>query len=175
MFGPIRSLLFSTNLSENCRPALEASIALATQHQAEMILLHIIDREVPGQVEEHFKIVLGDKKWEALKAEHEKEAHQALIGKMSSDKLTRKVMAQYCQEAGLDTTSCTFPWKDVVVPGSDVAGIIIEQAALSNADLIVLGSRKGFLGGNAVGSTIKSVLRKSVTPVLVVPARSGKK
>ncbi len=175
MFKPIKSLLFSTNLSENCRPALEASIAMATQHQAELVLLHIIDRDVPGQVEEHFKTVLGEEKWEALKLEHEQDAHQALIGKMSSDKLTSRVMEQYCEEAGMDAATCNFPWRDVVVAGGDVAGTIIEQSIANNADLIVLGSRKGFLGGNSVGSTVKGVLRKSAIPVLVVPAKSGKK
>ena len=67
MLKPVKSLLFATNLSENCRPALETAIAMATQHHAELVLLHIIDREVPGQVEEHFKGVLGEEKWEAIK------------------------------------------------------------------------------------------------------------
>jgi hypothetical protein len=125
MFKPVKSLLFATNLSENCRPALEASIGMATQHQAELVLLHIIDREVPGQIEEHFKGVLGEEKWEAIKLEHEQDARQALIGKMSTDKLSLKVLQQYCEEAGMNPATCSFPWREIVEVNSDIAGTII--------------------------------------------------
>jgi len=171
MFKEVESILFATNLSENCRPALDAAIAMATRHQAELVLLHVVDRDVPGQIEEHFKAVLGEEKWAAIKLEHEQDARQALIGKMSTDKLSRKVIRRYCRDAGMDPDSCGFAWREVVVLNSDIAGTIVSQCDGNNCDMIIMGSRKGFLGGNSVGSAIKAVLRKSKIPVLVVPAQ----
>lgn len=172
MFKPIKSLLFATNLSENCRPALNASITMAAQYRATLVLLHVIDRDVPAQIEEHFKAALGEEKWEAIKKEHEQDAREALIGKMSSDKIGEKVMRQYCSEAGIDPASCEFNWREVVVVDNNIAGAIIGQSREHGCDMIVLGARKGFLGGNTVGSTIKGVLRKAGVPVLVVPPGS---
>lgn len=172
MVARIRSLLFATNLSAECRPALSAAVASAAEYRAELVLLHVIDREVPAQIEEHFKGVLGEEKWEAMKKEHEQDARQALIGKMSPGQIGQKVLRNYCADAGIDADSCSFNWHEVVVADKNIAGAIIGQAEKHGCDMIVLGAGRGFLGGNAVGSTIKTVLRKSEIPVLVVPSGS---
>ncbi|MFP4193410.1 MAG: universal stress protein [Desulfosalsimonas sp.] len=169
MVAPIRSLLFATNLSEECKPALAASVAAAAQHRAELVLLHVVDREVPTQVEEHFKGVLGEEKWKALKEEHEQDARQALIGKMSPGQIGQKVMRNYCEEAGINVEACEFNWHEVVVADRNIPNTIIDQVKKFGCNMIVMGSDKGFFGGNSVGSTIKGVLRKSRVPVLVVP------
>ncbi|MFP4000201.1 MAG: universal stress protein [Desulfobacterales bacterium] len=169
MVAPIRSLLFATNLSEECKPALAAAVAAAAQHKAELVMLHVVDREVPTQVEEHFKGVLGEEKWEALKKEHEQDARQALIGKMSPGQIGQKVLRNYCEEAGIDADSCGFNWHEVVVADRNIANAIIDQAKKYGCDMIVMGADRGFFGGNSVGSTIKSVLRHTKIPVLVVP------
>jgi nucleotide-binding universal stress UspA family protein len=46
---------------------------------------------------------------------------------------------------------------------------ILKQAGESNCDLIVMGGGEGVLAGVSVGKTIKTVLKKSKIPVLVVP------
>ena len=171
MFGPVKALLFATNLSEACRPALETAIAMATQYQATLVLLHVMDKEVPSQVEEHLKSVMGEERLQALLTEHEQEARDALIGKMSSGKMARKAMRMYCAEAGIEAEACNFQYRELVVPGSPVADTIASQAKSQGCDLIVLGSQKGFRKSNAVGSVIKGVLRQADVPVLVVPQR----
>jgi len=169
MIKPIQSILFATNLSENCRAALEASVAMATQHKARLVLLHVMDREVPSHVESHFKDLLGEEKWKALIAEHEKEAHETLVGKMSSGKIGHKAMKMYCEEAGIDMQSCDFPFQEAVVADSSIVDAIIAQCGEHSCNLIVLGGQKGFFAGNAIGSVVKGVLRKASVPVLVVP------
>jgi nucleotide-binding universal stress UspA family protein len=48
MFKTIKTILFATDLSPNCRSAFEAAISLAAQYQAKLVLLHIIsNRNVP--------------------------------------------------------------------------------------------------------------------------------
>ena len=49
---------------------------------------------------------------------------------------------------------------------------ILEEAAKLNADLIILGSHgHGGLLRALLGSVCEGVLRKSILPVLIVPAR----
>lgn len=172
MVAPIRSLLFATNLSDECKPALSDAVAVAAQYQADLVLLHVIDRDIPAQIEEHFEGILGKGKWEALKQEHEQEARQALIGKMSPGQIGQKVLRKYCEDAGIDAESCSFTWHEVVAADRNIPDAIIREAQKHGCDMIVLGAGRSFLGGNAVGSTIKGVLRKSHIPVLVVPAMS---
>ncbi len=169
MLKPIQSILFATNLSENCRAALEASVAMATQHKARLVLLHVMGREMPSHIESHFKDLLGEQKWKALIAEHEKEARETLVGKMSPGKIGHKAMKMYCEDAGIDMESCDFPFQDVVVADSSVVEAVIAQCGEHSCDLIVLGGQKGFFGGNAIGSVVKGVLRMASVPVLVVP------
>jgi nucleotide-binding universal stress UspA family protein len=173
MFGPVKSLLFATNLAENCRPALEASIATATEYQATLILLHVLDKELPSQIEEHLKSVLGAEKWEALMAEHEKDARDALIGKMTSGKIAQRAMRMYCEDAGIDRDACSFQYRELVVSDSHIADTIVSQAREHGCDLIIMGAQKGFMSGNTIGSVIKGVLRKAQVPVMVVPPRQA--
>jgi nucleotide-binding universal stress UspA family protein len=171
MFGPVKSLLFATNLAENCRPALEASIATATQYKATLVLLHVLDKEVPAQVEEHLKSVLGEEKWASLIDEHQRDARDALIGKMTGGKIAQRAMRMYCEEAGIDSESCDFQYRELVVNNSHIADTIVSQSLEHGCDLIIMGSQKSFMGGNSIGSVIKGVMRKAAIPVMVVPPR----
>lgn len=171
MFTSIQTLLFATNFSEHCRPALETAKYFSEQYGVRIILLHVIDRSMPVQIDEHFKGVLGEKKWEIIKKEHEQDARDSLIGKMSSGKIVKKVLTNYRNESGVDGSDINPNWHEVVVSEKNIARTIIDQAKEHGCDLIILGSRRSFLGGgHVVGSKIKQVLQKSEIPVLVVPA-----
>lgn len=174
MSDSIRTLLFATNLSEECRPALETARFFAERFGVGVVLLHVIDRALPAQVDEHFKGVLGEEKWEVLKKEHEQDAREALIGKMTSGKIVEKVMADYRSETGIDAGERNVNWREVVIEDKNVGRAILDQAKAHGCDLIVLGARKGFVSGNAVGTTIRHVLGKAGMPVMVVPKRSEK-
>lgn len=169
MVTPIRSILFATNLSEECRPALEASVALATQHKADLVLFYVIAADTPNYIENELESLFGKEKWEELKKEQKEDVAKTLTGKMSSGGLGKKALQQYCMGAGIDMDRCDFNWRHVIIADKIRAEAILSQANEQGCDLIVLGAGKAFLGGNAVGSTIKTVLRKSKIPVLVVP------
>jgi len=173
MFNPTKCILFATNLSPTCRAAFEASISLAAQYQATLVLLHVIGRDVPTHVEEHLKTVLGMEKYEALLKEHQQDARQALIGKMSSDSLMHTALKQYCADAGIvDVNSGLRPPEFAVVEG-DVVHEIIAAAEKRGCDMIVMGARKGFLKNNSMGAAVKGVMRKTKIPVLFVPPNPG--
>ena len=169
MFHPMSSILFATDLSENCLSALEATISLARQHKAQIVLLHVIAREVPGAIEGYFSSMLGEEKWEAIKEGQEQDARDALIGKMTSGKILQKVIKQHREDLGLDESSGDLNWHEVVTVNKHIDRAILSQAGESECDLIVLGAGKGFWGGNAIGSTIKGVMQQTDIPVMLVP------
>lgn len=169
MFQPMKSILFATDLSENCLSALEASISLAKQHNAGIVLLHVIARDVPGAIEGYFSSMLGDEKWKAIKEGHEQDARDALIGKMTSSKILQKVMKQYREDLGLEEASSDLDWQEVVTVDNNIERAILSQAKENECDLIILGAGRGFWGGNAIGSTIKGVMHNTDIPVMLVP------
>ncbi|MCJ8500313.1 universal stress protein [Desulfatitalea alkaliphila] len=171
MFEKINTILFATNLSPSCRAAFEAAIALSAKYQAELVLLHVIDRDVPMHVEEHLRAVLGPEKYAALAEEHQQDARQALIGKMSSESLLHTALRQYCEEAGLKELNSGLRAHQIVVAEGDVKTEVLSQADRYECDLIVIGARKGFLKNNSMGSVVKGVMRKAKIPVLFVPPR----
>ena len=166
---PIRSILFATNLSQSCVPALIHSAYLAAHHSAMLILLHVVDSDVPELIEKHLESALGKERFLKIKQEHEQDARETLIGKMTPGKLGQKAIKQYCLDAGQDPDKFEFNWQHLVVAGKDRVASIIKQAREHNCSLIVIGSTKGLLKAQAVGPTVKGLLEKSKIPVLVVP------
>ncbi|MBR9981606.1 MAG: universal stress protein [Desulfatitalea sp.] len=173
MFENIKSILFATNLSPTCRAAFEAAIALASKYQAELILLHVIDRDVPMHIEEHLRAVLGPEKYAALAEEHQQDARQALIGKMSSESLLHTALRQYLEEGGIKDLNSGLRSHQIVVAEGDVVKEVLDQAKRYDCDAIVIGARKGFLKNNSIGNVVKGVMRKAKIPVLFVPPRPG--
>ncbi|MCF8110666.1 MAG: universal stress protein [Desulfobacteraceae bacterium] len=169
MSTPIRSILFATNLSQACVPALTTSVYLAAHHNARLVLLHVVDSEVPDHIEKQLERTIGRDQFEKIKQEHEHDAQEALIGKMSPGKLGQKAIEQFCLDAGLDPDKFEFNWQHLVVADKDLVGAVLKQADEHECNLIVAGSKKGFFRGQSIGSTVKGLLEKSKIPVLVVP------
>ena len=166
---PIRSILFATNLSQACVPALTTSVYLAAHHKARLVLLHVVDSDVPDHIEKQLERTLGRDQFAKIKHEHEQDAQEALIGKMTPGKLGQKAIEQYCLDAGVDPKEFEFNWQHLVVADKELSRAILKQAAENECDLIVAGSKKGFFKGQSVGSTVKGLLEKAEIPVLVVP------
>lgn len=170
MIKPVSSILFATNLSENCRDAFDFAASLATRYQATIVLLHVIEK-MPDYVEGRLKGMLGEKKWNQLTATHEDTARQTLIGKRPTNELVRKALDQFCVDVGIDNTECGYVSREIVVRDGDVVEEILEQSKTYNCDVIVMGARsRGFFSkATPLGNTIKDVLRRSAIPVMVVP------
>lgn len=168
MFKPIKNILFATNLSETCKQAFDFAAVLATRFQATIILLHVLEK-LPMSAEGQLKGLIGEKKWDELIASHEQDARQILIGKQSSGSLIRQALNHFCEEAGIDDASCGFHSREVVVSEGEVVEDVIHYAKNYNCDIIILGTREGFINNNTIGPTIKAIMRKSTIPVLVVP------
>lgn len=176
MLKSIKTILFATNLTKNSIPAFEAAVTLALTFKARIVLLHVMEK-LPDYVEGRLAGLLGEERWNQMMQAHQTEVRQILIGKRSSSKLIRQALEHFCSEAGLDDDACSgYQSREIVVAESgDVAERIIENAIAQDCDLIILGAHEGLFTKQSLGVTVKSVLKKSKIPVLVVPFVEGEK
>lgn len=99
---------------------------------------------------------------------------------LSSSRMPPELQAQKDREVkevhrGLDAHAETLQQQGIdvnayLLPGTDAAELILQQAQAVQADLIVMGSRgRGALVGALLGDVTHAVLRRAPCPVLVVP------
>ena len=172
MLKGIKSILFATNLTQNCLPAFDFAAVLALQFQAKIVLLHVMEK-IPNYAGSRLEGLLGEEQWKETLRAYEDEVRQSLIGKRSSSKLIRKALEQFCSDAGIDEASCGYQSREVVLSEGDIVDSIIENSKKHDCELIILGPHEGLLTTSTLGSTLKSVMRRSTIPVLMVPVPPG--
>jgi nucleotide-binding universal stress UspA family protein len=165
---PVRNILFATNLSADCVSAFHFAAAIATRFQATLVLLHVVDK-MPEYIESRLKGLLGDDEWKVKISSQISSARQQLIGKRSTNEMVRTALGHFCTEAGIDNDACDYHSREIVVTNGEVIDDIIASAQKYECDLIVMGTKEGFLSHNSIGTTIKAVMRRTKIPVMVVP------
>jgi nucleotide-binding universal stress UspA family protein len=173
MLNGIKTILFATDLTQDCVPAFNLATLLALQFKAKIVLLHVIEK-IPDYVEGRLEGLLGDESWNAMMHAYEDEARQRLIGKRTTSKLIRNALEHYVAQAGIDETSFGRQSREVVIGDGNVAESIIDHSKTHACDLIVIGGRGDRILRKSVGATVKAVLSKSKIPVLVVPSESDR-
>jgi nucleotide-binding universal stress UspA family protein len=171
MIKPLKTIFFATNLSESCASAFELAAGLAIRYQATLVLLHVVEK-APDYVEGRLKALLGEKEWDDMLESHTEDAQRALIAKKTSNTIIRDALDRFCVLAGIENNACDYHSREIVVSNGDVVEDILYYSKTFNSDLILLGARKGMLSETAIGGTIKSVLKKSKKPVLIVPSEA---
>ena len=169
MLKPIRSILFATDLTPNCQPALDFTIAIATRFQATIYLLHVIEK-LPENVGGRLKGLLGTHQWENMVGSHQESAHKSLLGKQSTSDGVREALHNFCKQEGLEENSCDFKSSEIIITDGELIEDILDSAESNECDLIVLGGHKNVFAKTSLGSTAKGVLKKSKIPVTVVPS-----
>jgi len=169
MIKPLKTILLATNLSESCNRAFEMAATLAIRYQATLVLLHVIEKS-PDYVEGRLKALMGEAQWDSMVESLAEDAQKTLIAKRSSNAMIRDALNHFCTLAGIENNTCDYHSREIVVSSGDVVEDILHYSKIFNCDIILLGARKGMLSETAIGGTIKSVLRKSKKPVLIVPA-----
>ena len=171
MLKDINKILFATNLTKNCIPAFDAAAIIALRFNAKIILLHVIEK-APDYISTRLEGFFGKARWAQMMENYENEARQTLIGKKSSSKLIQKALEKLCTEAGIDDTTRGYHSREVVIAEGEIVDIIIETSKKQTCDLIILGGHESLIATNTLGPTIKSVLKSSTIPVMVVPHNS---
>jgi len=169
MIKPVQSILFATDLTQNCQQALEFTIAMATRFNAVIYMLHVIEN-LPENIEGRLKDLLGKHKWHDLVDEQQAFVKKSLLGKKSTNVEIREKVQDFCRLAGIEGGTCDFQSREIIISDGEVVEEIIAKAKENECDLIVIGAREAFFSGNSIGTTIKSVLKHSPVAVTVVPA-----
>ena len=175
MFKPFKSILFATNLKENCRPAFDFAASLATRYQATIVLLHVLESKIPDYVESRVRGLVGDDRWQNIREAHETSARQALIAKKSTNQLVHSALGQFCSDAGIDDDACGYHSREIVVTDGKLIDEIIAQSKKYDCDMIIMGAREGLVRKTAISHVIKGVLHRSEIPVIVVPPEAALK
>ena len=168
MLKGIKTILFTSNLSATSRVTFSHAAVLAIQLKAKIVLLHVIEK-LPENYESRMMGLFGFSKWHEVLLQHKEEARHALVGKISNKQMIRSALSEFCRESGIDNDQCGIIQNEIVVKEGDVVEEILLSATEHSCDLIIMGASKGLLSGISVGHNIKSVLKKSTVPTLVVP------
>ena len=168
MLKGIKTILFTSNLSATSRATFSHAAVLASQLKAKIVLLHVIE-QLPENYESRLLGLFGFSKWNQVLLQHKEEARHALVGKVTPKQMIRSALSEFCRESGLDNNQCDIIPNEIVVKEGDVAEEILAQASEHSCDLIIMGASKGLLSGISIGHNIKTVLKKSTVPTLVVP------
>jgi nucleotide-binding universal stress UspA family protein len=168
MFKGIKTILFATNLTRNCIPAFDLAVILSIRFKAKIVMLHVMEK-MPDYVEGRLEGLLGEDQWKEILHNYENDARQTLIGKRSSTKLIESALEHLWTDAGADDTSGGSLAREVVIEEGDIAECILKTSKEHGCGMIVLGGSEGGFPKKSIGTTVKTVLRKSTIPVVVVP------
>ena len=168
MSNEYKTVLFTSNLSAASRVVFKHALMLANRFGARLILLHVMER-YPCNYESYMINLFGEDKLQQILRNNTEEAKQALVGKVTPKQMARTALSEFAKENEAEAGNYDIPPSQIVVKEGDVVEVILEQAAEKLCDLIVMGASEGLLSSSSVGSNIKSVLKKSKVPVLIVP------
>ncbi|KJK20650.1 hypothetical protein UB46_31115 [Burkholderiaceae bacterium 16] len=158
MHNEIRSILYAADLSEGCEDALAYAIGLANRLGAGLQVLTVI----PDQREKSLIEIDSHVPQDALDKYHDDRAQRVKLH------IEAQIAAFYAVRTDKNPLR---PITEIIVcEGDDVAQLILDEARLGPADLILMGSHgDGVLAGLLFGSVTHEVMRKTRTPLLLVP------
>ncbi|MDP5291816.1 universal stress protein [Oceanimonas sp. CHS3-5] len=153
----VKRILYTTSLGPHTRPVYRHALEQARQHQAEVIMLHVIN-PVGELGEALIKQYLPD---ELVKKVHDEGVSRVLA------QMKTRVQGFFEEELSHLTVPVGVVVTPMVVDGlHDEA--ILRVAEREKVDLIVMGTEHKF-GLHGHSQTTQQVIRRSRVPVLVVP------
>ena len=159
MIPKIQKILYPTDLSLNSDYAFRYAINSAKQHDADIVILHVLEK-------------LSDSMLAMLSSD--------LVG-VQRKKTSEEAMAQikdglriFCEKELQNDPDCVKRVESIEVLEGYPADVILREAEKLNCDVIVMGSHgKGIISQTFIGSVTKRVLRRTRKPVFIVPLPKG--
>ena len=159
MLPAIQKILYATDLSKNSAFALSYAVNAAIRYDAELVILHVLERINPA-VENVLIGKLGDQYFLEDFRERSEMAKAGIQQRL--DRVLGGMPAETVEllRAKIDMEICEgFPPEQ-----------ILGKADELGCDVIVMGTHgKGFLSQTFLGSMAKMVLRRTRKPVFIVP------
>jgi len=158
MIPKIKKILYATDLSENARFAFSYAASLANQYNAGITILHVVE-VASASANLHLVSLLGEERWQQIMRQNTAEILDTV----------KERLDQFCEDMKADDQTCRFIVDDIVVRQGHAVEEILAQAETVGYDVIVMGTQgHGILAGALMGSTARRVVRRALTPVLVV-------
>ena len=155
MIPEIKRILYATDLSPNSAYAFLYTINSAKKHNADIIILHVVEERAPFFDEERLERISEEKIAEAMdriKKRLKIFSDRAL--KDDPESADRVVSIEVCQG---------YPPEE-----------ILRKADELNCDVIVMGTHgKGVIRHSFLGSAAQKVLRRVRKPVFIIPLPEG--
>ena len=155
MIPKIKRILYTTDLSPNSAYAFRYAINSAKKHDANIIILHVVEEMAP-----FFEA-------ERLKAISEKKIDEAM------DRI-RKRLKIFCDRELKDDPECADRVVSIEICQGYPPEEILKKVDELNCDVIVMGTHgKGIIRHSFLGSAAGKVLRRVRKPVFIIPLPEG--
>ena len=159
MIPKIKKILYATDLSPNAVYALRYALNSALKHDAEVIILHVLEDVDPAS-QVMLDIYIDEKRHKKIVDEHVAEAKKIIEKRLGT--LRDKELEDHPEVADKVIS--------IVVCEGFPAERILSKAEEFNCDEIIMGTHsKGFIANTFLGSTAKRVLRRTRKPVFIIP------
>lgn len=156
MIPSIKKILYATDLSVNSEYAFSYAVNSARKHNAEIILLHVI--ETPSQN------VL------AMIAGYPTQDNWVQKNKEIAIETTETQLREFIKREFSDDPNGGVPISEIIVEEGYPAEIILKKADEFKCDIIIMGSHgKGVITHAFLGSVAERVLRRVRKPVFIIP------
>ncbi|MDY6823454.1 MAG: universal stress protein [Thermodesulfobacteriota bacterium] len=177
MVQQFKKILFPTDLSEHARYSFNYAASIAAHYRASIVILYVVEGDAPQNTRNMLSVFLGSEKMRELEKrqdEYALDAKDILIGKKQDAEVIRDGLNLLYEDAKNQFFDHESPDDEILVKRGDIVHKIFSVAKSRNCDLIVMGHGKyPTLTEAVIGSTTKSILKKSTVPVLVIPMPRG--
>ena len=163
MLPKISTIVYATGLGPGAPYVFRYALSLARQHKANIIAVHGMEPlSTFGQslVEQYIS--------------HKQSEQMHLQARESVKDRLKERIARLCAMESDSRPECSNLVSDILIREGQPAEVVLNAARECKADLIIMGShRHTVLGDALLGSTTHKVLHRSTRPVLVVRIPEG--
>ena len=158
MIPEIKSILYTSDLSENARYAFSYAASLANRYGAGITILHVLE-DISPTTDSLVVSIIGQEKWNELRGNNEKEVLDTI-----KSRLTR-----FCEDVQAELPSCPFITDKIKVTIGQPVDEILQEVENNDYDMVVMGAHgHGVLADAIMGSVSRRVVRRCKKPVLIV-------
>ncbi len=158
MIPEIKSILYTSDLSENARHAFSYAASLANRYGAGITILHVLE-DISPTTDSLVVSIIGQEKWNELRGNNEKEVLDTI-----KSRLTR-----FCEDVQAELPSCPFITDKIKVTIGQPVDEILREVENNDYDMVVMGAHgHGVLADAIMGSVSRRVVRRCKKPVLIV-------
>jgi nucleotide-binding universal stress UspA family protein len=163
MIPKIKKILYATGMGAGAPYVYRYALAMAKEHDAQIVAvsaLESLSELAQRQIDAHIPIELRGESQRTAQAQ----AREWLKGRI----------ARLCEKECENDPVCAQRLSEVLIEDGPPDKVVLEVAKEIDADLIIMGSHRNTVLGEALlGSTTRKVLHKATQPVLVVRIPDG--